>query len=165
MWNKLYTILLVVATLTMSVLLYLPYSWLGSITNPKIVAENYIHYASISRIFLFVSALILLIAGNVLLFKTRKSWGLWATFLYFAVFILAEGFWLEQSFFHYRQTSNLTDSPFFFGSFIAILFVALAAILVFFDQYIVKRMQVKMFPEEKTVERLPEQHLIEKDSI
>ncbi len=157
MWNKIYLILLAICVLTMGVLLYLPYSWLGSITDPRIVADNFNHYAGISRTFLFVSALVLLIAANALLFKTRKAWGLWATFVYFAVFMTAQTFWLEQSFFNYRQTNNLTDSTFFFGSFFAVVFIALAAIFVFFNQYLVKRMQTKMSPQTNTVETLPEQ--------
>ncbi len=165
MWNKIYLVLLAVCALTMGILLYLPYSWLGSITDPKIIAANFGYYANISRTFLFVSSLILLAAGNVLLFKTYKSWGLWAAFLYFAGFIIAQTFWLEQSFFRYRQANNLTDDAFFFGSFVAVLFVALAAILVFFDQYLVKRMQAKMSAPNKTFEPVTDPVLIEKDSI
>lgn len=165
MWNKIYLILLAICVLTMGVLLYLPFSWLGSITDPKIIAANFSYYANISRTFLFGSSLILLVAGNILLLKTYKAWGLWAAFLYFTVFIIAQTFWLEQSFFRYRQANNLTDDTFFFGSFVAVLFVALAAILVFFDQYLVKRMQAKMSPQGKIVEPISEPVLIEKDSI
>ncbi|MDQ2745931.1 MAG: hypothetical protein M3T96_01580 [Acidobacteriota bacterium] len=163
MWNKIFLVLLAVCVLTMGVLLYLPYSWLGSITDPKIVAVNFGHYAGISRTFLFISSLILLIAGNVLLFKTRRSWGLWTAFFYFAVFMLAQTFWLEQSFFRYQQTNNFTDSVFFFGSFIAVLFVALAAVLVFFNQYLVKQTQAKMFPPSAPVEQIPERISGEKE--
>ena len=165
MWNKIYLILLAVCVLTMGVLLHLPYSWLGSITAPKIVALNFEHYANISRMFLFISSLVLLAAGDVLLFKTRQSWGLWTAFLYFAIFMVAHTFWLEQSFFRYRQENNLTDSSFFFGSFLAVLYIVITAIFVFFNQYLIKRMQAKMFPQTEIVEQIPERISIEKDPV
>ena len=156
MWNKIYSILLAVAVLAMSILMYLPYSWLGSVTDPKIIVSNYIHYANISWTFLLISSLVLLIAGNVLLFKTRQSWALWASFLYFAVFMILQTFWLQESFFQYKKASGLADGSFSLGAFVGVMFVALGAIFVFFNQYLVKRMQAKMFPQAETSGQISE---------
>ncbi len=156
MWNKIYLITLAAAAAAMGVLLYLPYSWLGSVTDPKNVALNFTHYANISWTFLLVSSLILLILANVLLFNTRRAWGMWATLVYFAVFTIAQSFWLEQSFFNYRQANKLPTDTFFLGSLIAVLCIVLAAIFVFFNQYLVKRMQGKMSPQVETVRQISE---------
>ena len=165
MWNKIYSILLVIAVLTMGVLLYLPYSWLGSVTDPKIVAFNYNHYAGISWTFLLISSLVLLAAGNALLFKTRQAWALWASFLYFAVFMILHTFWLQESYFQYKKSSGLADGSFSLGAFVGVLFVALAAIFVFFNQYLVKRMQAKMSPQIETGGQISEQIRTEKDAV
>lgn len=140
MWNKLYLILLAAATVTMAVLLLLPNSWLGSITDPKIVAANFTHYSNISWTFLLVSSAFLLILGNIVLLKTGKSWAMWVSLLYFAAFMIAQTFWLEQNFFRYKQAKNLTESTFFLGSLIGVGLIALAAAIVFFNQYLVKKM-------------------------
>ena len=165
MWNKIYLILLLIAALTMGVLMYLSDSWLGSITEPKNVAANYIYFADISWTFLMISSLVLLAAANALLFKTRKAWALWASFLYFAVFMILQTFWLQESFFQYKKTNGLADGSFSLGAFVGVMFVALAAIFVFFNQYLVKRMQAKMFPQAAITEQIPEQIAIEKDSV
>ena len=165
MWNKIYLILLLIAALTMGVLMYLSDSWLGSITEPKNVAANYIYFADISWTFLMISSLVLLVAANALLFKTRKAWALWASFLYFAVFMILQTFWLQESFFQYKKTNGLADGSFSLGAFVGVMFVALAAIFVFFNQYLVKRMQAKMFPQAAINEQIPEQIAIEKDSV
>ena len=165
MWNKIYLILLAVAVLTMGVLMYLSYSWLGSITDPKNVAANYVYFADISWTFLMISSLVLLAAANVLLFKTRRAWALWASFLYFSVFMILQTFWLQESFFQYKKTNGLADGSFSLGAFVGVMFVALAAIFVFFNQYLVRRMQAKMFPQAAITEQIPEHIPIEKDSL
>ena len=158
MWNKIYLILLVATTLTMSILLLLPNSWLGSITNPRDIARNYIHYASISWTFLLVSSVFLLILANIVLLKTGKAWALWVSLLYFAVFMIAQTFWLEQNFFRYQQANNLTDSAFFLGSIYGVALIILAAVIVFFNQFLIKRMQARKslaegLPVENEVDR------------
>jgi magnesium-transporting ATPase (P-type) len=165
MWNKIYLILLLIAALTMGVLMYLSYSWLGSIADPKNVAANYTYFADISWTFLMISSLVLLVAANALLFKTRQAWALWTSFLYFSVFMILQTFWLQESFFQYKKTNGLADGSFSLGAFVGVMFVALAAIFVFFNQYLVKRMQSKMFPQASSADQLSEQVVVEKDAV
>lgn len=106
MWNKIYLIALAAAVLIIGVLTYFSFDWLQSVTNPKDVIENYEKYADYSWMFLLISTLVLLVVGNVVLWTTRKSWALWTTFFYFAVFIVLQKFWLEQSFHQYKQTRS-----------------------------------------------------------
>jgi uncharacterized membrane protein SirB2 len=148
MWNKIYLVLLVATTLTMSILLLLPNSWLGSVTDPRNVAQNYTHYSNISWTFLLISSVFLLIAANGILLKTGRTWAMWASLAYFAVFMIAQTFWLEQNFFRYQQANNLTDSAFFLGSIYGVALIALAAVIVFFNQYLIKRMQTSNLPAD-----------------
>ena len=157
MWNKIYGAILAAAFLAMIVLLYLPYSWLQSVTSPKDVETSYLFYSNISWTFLLISSLVLLIAANVLLWKTRRSWAMWAMFLYFAIFTVAHKFWLDRAFFNYQKANNLTESVFTFGALAGALLIVLAAIIVFFNQYLVKRLHDKMYPPAAPIEALPEE--------
>ena len=166
MWNKIYLIALAAAVLAMGILLYLPYSWLESVTAPSNVALNYNYYSNISWLFLLISSLALLIIGNLVLLRTGKSWAMWASFLYFAVFIIIHTFWLGAQFFRYQQTNNLTDSVFSFGAFFGAVLVGLAAIIVFFNQYLVKRLLDKMNPAAaQPIEPSPDEFPTEENKI
>lgn len=146
MWNKIYAAILAAAVLAMGVLIYLPYAWLQSITAPKDVAEFYRYYANISWMFLLISALLLLVIGNVVLWKTRRSWAMWTTLLYFAGFMIAQTFWLENSFFRFKQANNLETGMISWSPLTGVILIVLAAIIVFFNQYIIKRLQAKVSP-------------------
>lgn len=157
MWNKIYLIFLAAAILTMSGLTYLAFSNLHSTGfAPAIIAENYNYYSNIGWSFLWISAICLLIAGNIILWKARKSWALWTIFLYFALFIVLQTFWLGQLFFHYQKENRLSDDILSFSPFLGIILIVLMAIFVFFNQYLVKRMHDKMYLV-KPVEDLPEE--------
>jgi len=165
MWNKIYLAILAAAVLATGILLYLPYSWLQSLTAPKDVAANYLFYANLSQMFLLISALILLVTANVVLWKTLRSWAIWATLLYFAVFTIAQKFWLDRAFFNYQQTNNLTDSAISFGAIFGAILIVLAAIIVFFDQYLIKRLLDKTSPPPPPVEFLPEEVATEEKNV
>lgn len=155
MWNKIYLIIIAIAVLATGVLLYLPHSWLQSITAPRDVAEHYKFYANIGWMFLLISSLALLVVGNVVLWKTRRAWAMWASLLYFAVFIIAHTFWLENSFFQYKQTNNLETGAISWSPLFGVVLIVLAAIIVFFNQYLVKRMGDKMYPVAAPDEQPP----------
>lgn len=165
MLNKIYLLMLAVAVLAMGVLIYFPYSWLQSLTAPKDVAANYLFYANLSWTFMLISTLVLLILANVVLWKTRRAWAMWATLLYFAIFTIAQKFWLDQAFFNYQQTNNLTDSAISFGALFGVVLIVLAAIIVFFDQYLVKRLLDKTSPPLQPVEALPEEVKTDNDDV
>jgi len=161
MWNKIYLVGLALASVAMCVLTYFPYGWLQSKTDPRDVQTNYLFYADISWTFLLISSLILLVAANIVLWKTRRSWAIWTTLLYFAIFIIAHKFWLERTFFDYQKSNNLTESIFTFGALSGVVLIILAAIIVFFNQYLVKRMLDKASPSLQPVESPPEETLID----
>jgi len=73
-------------------------------------------------------------------------------------------FWLERSFFQFKQ-EKLNSGGFLFTPFFGITLIVLAAIIVFFDQFLVKRLNDKMFPSEQPVEHIPEDKLPKDDTI
>jgi hypothetical protein len=157
MWNKIYLTILAATILAMGVLLYLPFSWLQSIGAPATVRDNYLYYSNISWIFLLASSLILLVLGNVVLWKTRGAWAMWTTLLYFAVFMVAQTFWLENSFFRFKQENNFTSGAVSWSPLSGAVLIALAAVIVFFNQYLVKRLLDKTYPPVQPVESLTEE--------
>ena len=164
MWNKIYLGCLAISALVLGILMYLSFDWLQSIGSPAIVVEKYNHYSNLSWVFLWISTLILMVVGNVILWKMRKSWALWTTFLYFVFFIVLQTFWLERSFFHFKQ-EKLGSDGFLFSPFFGIALIILAAIIVFFDQFLVKRLNDKMFPSEQPVEHISEGNIPKDDTI
>ena len=164
MWNKIYLILLTAAILVSGVLTFAAYNNLHSSGfAPATVVENYNYYANFDWLWLWISTLLLLIAANVVLWKSRKSWALWLTLAYFAVSVIVQKFWLAQTLFRYRQENKLTDDFLSLSPFLAITFIVLMAIIIFFNQYLVKRMRDKMYLPEQPVEALPEEIPIDKN--
>jgi len=164
MWNKIYLGCLAISVLVLGVLMYLSFDWLTSIGSPAVVVEKYNHYSNLNWVFLWISTLVLLVVGNVILWKMRKSWALWTTFLYFVFFIVLQTFWLERSFFQFKQ-EKLSSSEFLFSPFFGITLIVLAAIIAFFNQFLVKRLSDKMFPTEQPIEHIPEANLPKDDTI
>ena len=164
MWNKIYLGCLAVSALVLGVLMYLSFDWLKSIGSPVTVVEKYNYFSNLNWVFLWISTLILLAIGNVILWKMRKSWALWTTLLYFVFFIVLQTFWLERSFFQFKQ-EKLGSDGFLFSPFFGIVLIVLAVIIVFFDQFLVKRLNDKMFPSEQPIEHIPEDNLPKDNTI
>jgi hypothetical protein len=161
MWNKIYLIALAVLFLPMVFLTFYSWSWLQSIDAPQTVIENYNYYSNISWTFLWLSTAILLILANVLLWKTRKAWALWTTFLYFAFFILIRDFWLDVKFTEYWNTHFASQSRLSVTAFIAVILCVIAATIAFFDQFLVNRLRDKMHGEPTLIKNQAEPLLTE----
>lgn len=152
MWNKIYLAALAIALLAMGVLTYFSASWLQSLTKPVDVAASYEYYQNIYSSFLWISSLVLLILANVLLWKLRKSWALWTTFLYFAVFVLLQGWWLGALYLDFKQRNNLTQESFSLTGLVGAVLCVAAAVGIFFDQFLVLRMRDRMFGADKPID-------------
>ncbi len=156
MWNKIYSLALAVFSLLMIAMIFYSNSWLQSVDKPANVALNYDYYSNIGWMLLWISSAILLILANVILWTTRNAWAMWVSLLYFAVFTLLQTFWLGQTYFQYQQKNGLTQNAFTFGSFLGIVLCVMAAIIVFFDQFMIKRLREKT----SLAEQLPENNSI-----
>ena len=148
MWTKIYLIALAAFLLPMGFFTVYSWSWLQSVGNPQTASVNYGYWSGYSWTLLWVLSAILLILANVLLWKSRKSWALWATFGYFVIFIAIRYFWLDQSFFQYKKINGLGEGAFSLDAFFGAVLIFLAAVIVYFNQFIVLRMSEKMHPAQ-----------------
>lgn len=140
MWNKIYTAILGISFILSAGLTYYAYTWLQSVGSPVNVVQNFEYYANAGRMFLWTSSIILLVLANVILWTTGNAWAMWTTLIYFALFILIQTFWLDKSFLSYQQNNGIAENAFFLTAFTGIILCVLAAIGIFFDQFIVKKM-------------------------
>jgi len=162
MWNKIYLIALAVLFLPMAFLSYYSWSWLQSIGSPQNVVLNYNYWSNFSWSYLWISTVILLIIANVLFWKMRRAWALWTTFLYFALFIIVRYFWLDQSFLQYKKTTGLGLDEFSVAPLFGVILCVIAAVIVFFNQFLVKRLQDKMYPP---IDKAESENVIENENI
>ncbi len=166
MWNKIYLIILAAAVFVSGILIYLAYNNLQSSGfAPATIVENYNYYADFGWMFLWISTALLLIAANAVLWKSRKTWALWATLIYFAVSVVLQKFWLAQSLFHFRKDNKFTDNILSLSPFLAITLIVLMAVIIFFNHYLVKRLHDKMYLPEQPVEALPEAIPVDENKV
>jgi len=148
MWSKFYLGLLGLAVVVMAFFSFYSWSWLQSIGLPAEAAAGYEYHAGFAWDFLWLTTVILILAGNALLWKSGRAWALWTTFLYFTVLAILRFFWLDEAFFHFRKVNGLSDGGFSVGPFVAVLLITMIASIIFFDQFIVSRLHKKMYPSE-----------------
>jgi hypothetical protein len=155
MWNKIYSVALAVFVLVMLALTYLTYSQLQSFGfAPSVIADSYLAYDNYYLQFLLLSAVLLLIPANVLLWTEKKSWALWATLSYFAFFILLQGWWLSRVFSAYRLKNNLTQDSISFGILVSAIICLVAAIGIFFNQFLILRLRERMYGAENSADEI-----------
>ncbi|MFV0389968.1 MAG: hypothetical protein ACK5NT_14590 [Pyrinomonadaceae bacterium] len=145
MLSKIFLGVLFVAFIVMGIVTYLSYSWLQSVTNPADVAQSYLYFANIGWNALWICFILLIIFANVILWKSRRAWALWSSFLFFAVCLVAQTFWLNSIFYSFAQENNLTGDGYILKPFIGAVLVLIAAIAVFFNQFIVLRLRDKLY--------------------
>jgi F0F1-type ATP synthase assembly protein I len=144
MWNKIFLGLFAVALVVMCAMTFWCYNWLGSIDKPETVAANFANSQSLYWTILWISSAVLMIVANVLLWTKKSAWALWATFGFFAVFIILQTWWLNELFAGYAAKNNLAAG--FVGmGIVGIILCIITAVGVFFNQFIVFRMRDKMF--------------------
>lgn len=107
MANRIYLFLAAIAVLVMAVISYLAYSWLGSIGSPAAAAVNFAYYSDIYWWFLWIATAILVAAACFSLARTGSSWALWATFGFFAAFVVIRYFFLENALSQFMATNNI----------------------------------------------------------
>lgn len=130
----------------MIVLNYFGYDWLRSIGSPKTALDQHAFYSAAAWTFLWVSAAVLLAIANVILWTYRLAWAMWATLAYFIVFLALRYFWLDRVAASFLAENRLTDGGAAIGSFFTVVLAALAVAIVYFNQYLVLRMNDRMYP-------------------
>lgn len=145
MWNKIYAASLVGASIVMILLSYFAYDWLHSIGSPRTALGQYAFYSAASWTFLWVSAAALLAIANVILWSFRSAWAMWATLAYFIVFLALRLFWLDRAAASFLTENRLSDGGPAIGGFFAAVLAILAAAIVYFNQFLVLRMNERMY--------------------
>lgn len=155
MWTKIFLILLAVSLLAMSVLTYLPYSQLQSIGfAPRDIAAGFLSYGGIYWTGLWILSLALLILANVILWLNRRAWALWATFLFFSLFVLVRTWWLNGVYVSYTKQNNLPAETLFGYGIIGVLLCIVAAVGIFFSQFLILRMRDRVPSVDKPADEV-----------
>ena len=152
MLNKIYFGLLAVAVLVMSFFTYYTNSWLHSIGSPENAATNSSFYSGLGLNFLWVSFLVLIVVANIIIWKKGKSILLWLSFVFFAIFMTLQTFWLSPTLQSFKQTNGLSDSSFSVTPIIGAITIIVLAIAVFFNQFIVFRLLQKVTGHNESAE-------------
>ena len=153
MLNKIFLLILAISIIAMSALTFFSYTWLQSVDKPANVAANFEFYSGFALTFLWISSLVMLILANALLWTNRSIWSLWTTFLYFAVFVLLNIFWLSELFFAYKKANGLWEGGFSLTGIFGAILCIVVGVGVFFDQFIVTKLRDKTIgkPQEVAV--------------
>lgn len=143
MWNKLYLAALAVSVATMAFFTFYSASWLQSIGSPGAVVLGYEYHSEMAWIAIWVSSIGLLLLANAVLWASGRSWAVWTTLVYFAVFIIVKYFWLDQAFFTFRKQNVMFDGSFSMAPLMGVALILLVAAIAFFDQFILVKMREK----------------------
>lgn len=151
--SKVYLALLAVFSAVMAFVSFYAFSWLGSIGQPANAIAGYEFHMGIAWPFLWISAIILLILGNGVLWMTRNSWAMWVALIYFSFWVVLRYFVLERAFAGFVAEHRLADGPAVAGVFIGVVLILVAAAVTFFNQFLVVRLREKTYPDPPSPEK------------
>jgi hypothetical protein len=147
MLTKIFTVLLTVSILVMAFLTFYSWSWLGSIGAPASAVTGYEYHAGISWPILWLTATVLLVLANAILWVSGRAWALWVTLIYFQIFVLLRAFWLDPALLAFKNNVGLAEETFTIRPIMAAFLTIIAAAIVFFDQFLVLRLREKTYPK------------------
>lgn len=146
MWSKIYLAVLVIFIAVMAFFTFYSWSWLQSLGNPLDAVAGFEYHSNLSWVALWLSALILLLLANGVLWASKRAWAMWATFAYLAIFLVVRYFWLGEAFFRYKKTNNMFDGSFSLGPVLGAILIVAAGVVIFANQFISVRLYRKMYP-------------------
>jgi uncharacterized membrane protein YhdT len=146
MWNRIYLAVLAVASLVMLFLTYYSWTWLQSVGDPRAAIDNYVYFADIALKVLLMTGVLLLILANFVLARTRRSWAMWVTFVYFAVFTVVRYFWLERAANQFNAANTSAEAAMSWGPVLGVIFCIAAAAIVFSNQLLLVRLTERIYP-------------------
>jgi hypothetical protein len=152
---KIYIALLALSILIIGFFTLYSWSWLGSIGSPARAVAGYEYYAGLSWPILWLSASLLLVLANSILWVTGRVWPMWTTLIYFQIFVLLKAFWLDPALLAFQNASGMTNETFTIGPLLAAILIIIAAAIVFFDQFLLIRLKEKTFPESLQIAAEP----------
>lgn len=145
MWNRIYLIALAVFLIPIIFFTYYSYDWLQSISAPQAAYDGYSFHSGIAWKLIWFASIVLLIIANVIFAKEKKPWALWATFIFFTVLVLVQGFWLDREgtrFWNDHFTPSITSM----GIVVSLSLFIAAAAAIFLNQFVLLRLGDKLYP-------------------
>ena len=146
MWNKIYLTVLALSVAIMGFFTYYAWSWLKSVGDPRIAWESFNYDRRAGVYFLVASTIVLLLTSNAVLWTVRTAWALWATHFFFAVFAITLLIWLHLAGTTFCLENEVCQSPSRgIGPLLAVSGILGLGVIVFFDQFVILRLQEKMY--------------------
>ncbi len=152
MLSKIYLGLLALSVLIVGFFSYYSWSWLQSIGLPAAAIDGFVYHSELAWYALWISFAFLLVVGNGILWSSKSSWAIWASFVYLAVFVLLRYFWLDEAAFRFKKLAGLGEGSFSLGPLVGAVIVAAAAAIVFADHFVVVRLNRRLYPEAAAAE-------------
>ncbi len=146
MLNKVYLAVLAIAVAVMAFFTFYAWSWLQSIGLPQAAVAGFVYHSTCAATSLWIFVLLLLILANAVLWTTGRAWAMWVTFLFFALFALISNFWMNRMFIDYQQQHFGMDDGLSSGPFLGAIMIIIMGLFVFADQFLLVRVQQKMYP-------------------
>lgn len=146
MWDRIFLLVLAICSAIMAGLTYYAWSWLQSIGAPQATVDGYTFHSGLAFKFVWISSIVMLVLANFLLARFRRSWAMWATFVYFAAFIATSFFFLESSFLKYKVSTGLAQPGLPVASLVGALIIIAAGVIVFVDQLAIVRLRERIYP-------------------
>ena len=150
MLSKIYVVLLAISLLLMGFFTWYSWSWLNSIGSPIDTVRGYQYHADLSWPTLWISAIVLLMLANSILWVTGRLWPMWTSLAYFQLFVILRAFWLDPALVSFKSSAGMTDSTFSVAPIMAAILILIAGAIVFFDQFLVLRMREKTYGPRST---------------
>ena len=154
MWNKLYLAVIAISIAAMAFFTFYSASWLQSIGSPATAVSGYEYHSEMAWIAIWITTIALLLVANAVLWATDKSWAVWTTVVYFAVFMIVRYFWLDQAFITFKKQNVSFDGSFSVAPLLGVILILLVAAVAFFDQFILVKLRKKTFSDVPIVEEV-----------
>lgn len=146
MWNKVYFALLLIGFLATGFFAWYAWSWLGSIGDPRTAWDGYLYHRSLAISTIVGWTILLLAAGTVVLWSSRSSIALWSSAVFFLVSALMVLVILNAAANTFCIENGLCEFPTRAAGVLITVFVTLGLVgLIVFDQYVLLRLQEKMY--------------------
>lgn len=158
MLRNIYLAVLALSAAVCAFFIYYGQTWLASIGDPRTAYEGFEYHHSLAGMALWIAAGVLLLLANIILLTTRSAWAMWTTFAFFAVFTLVRYFWTGPAGFGFHKSFDPAAATYNFSVFLGVFLIIGAALVVYFDQFVVVRLLRKMYgaPEEEKPDTEPE---------
>jgi hypothetical protein len=145
MFSKIYLVALALSVAVMAFFTYYSWSWLQSIGSPATTIAGFEYHFGLANIFLWISVFALLIVANVKLWMTDRAWAIWATLLYFLLFVISRIWLLNSANDFLKSNSQPLADPHGIGVFVLLVLCIVAGVFAFCDQFAVVRLKQKMY--------------------